>query len=176
LRRLGRGGGVASQLGPLNRLVLARDALLERTDLLIGFCQKFAVVHRHRSLPHSSSASRFTADAAGLFILSQSGDTDDTKTMGSDIVRKRKAFSVASSAELIERRVPMRQICTPQDLKVLAAASAAALIVACVGGWMISDTQARVAAPATVQIDPLTMMTSAKQLPTEHFVDYSFVF
>jgi hypothetical protein len=58
----------------------------------------------------------------------------------------------------------------------LAAASAAALIVACVGGWMISDTQARVAAPATVQVDPFTMMTGAKQMPTEHFADYSFVF
>jgi hypothetical protein len=75
----------------------------------------------------------------------------------------------------MERRVPMRQICTSQDLKVLAAASAAALIVACVGGWVISDTQARVATP-TVQIDPFTLMTSAKQLPTEHFADYSFVF
>ena len=70
----------------------------------------------------------------------------------------------------------MRQICTPQDLKVLAAASAAALILACVAGWAISDTQARVAAPATVQVDPFTMMTGAKQMPTEHFADYSFVF
>jgi len=70
----------------------------------------------------------------------------------------------------------MRQICTPQDLKVLAAASAAALIVACVGGWVISETQARIAIPATVQIDPFTMMTGAKQLPTEHVADYSFVF
>jgi len=69
----------------------------------------------------------------------------------------------------------MRQICTPQDLKVLAAASAAALIVACVGGWMISDTQARVATP-TDQIDPFKIMTSTKQLPIEHFADYSFVF
>jgi hypothetical protein len=69
----------------------------------------------------------------------------------------------------------MRQICTPQDLKVLAAAGATALIVACVGGWVISDTQAR-ATPATVQIDPFTLMTSAKQLPTQHFADYSFVF
>jgi hypothetical protein len=40
---------------------------------------------------------------------------------------------------------------------------------------VISDTQARVATP-TVQIDPFTLMTSAKQLPTEHFADYSFVF
>jgi hypothetical protein len=30
--------------------------------------------HRHRSLPQSSSASRFTAGAFGFFILSQSGD------------------------------------------------------------------------------------------------------
>jgi hypothetical protein len=58
----------------------------------------------------------------------------------------------------------------------LFAASAAALILACVAGWAISDTQARSAAPATVQIDPLTTMTSATQLPTEHFADYSFVF
>ena len=58
----------------------------------------------------------------------------------------------------------------------LFAASAVALILACVAGWAISDTQARVTAPATVQIDPLTMMTSPKQLPTAHFADYSFVF
>jgi hypothetical protein len=58
----------------------------------------------------------------------------------------------------------------------LFAASAAALILACVVGWAVSDTQARVAASATVQIDPFTLMTSAKQLPTEHFADYSFVF
>ena len=58
----------------------------------------------------------------------------------------------------------------------LFAASAAALILACVAGWAVSDTQARVAAPATVQIDPFKVMTSAKQLPTEHFADYSFVF
>jgi hypothetical protein len=55
----------------------------------------------------------------------------------------------------------------------LFALSAAALVIACVAGWAISDTQARVAGP---QIDPLTMMTSAKQMPTEHFADYSLVF
>jgi hypothetical protein len=58
----------------------------------------------------------------------------------------------------------------------LFAASAAALILACVAGWAVSDTQARVAAPATVQIDPFKVMTSAKELPTEHFADYTFVF
>jgi len=58
----------------------------------------------------------------------------------------------------------------------LFAASAAALIIACIVGWAVSDTQARVAIPTTVQIDPIAMMTSAKQLPTEHFVDHSLVF
>jgi hypothetical protein len=58
----------------------------------------------------------------------------------------------------------------------LFAAIAAALILAGVAGWAVSDTQARVAAPATVQIDLFKVMTSATQLPTEHFADYSFVF
>jgi hypothetical protein len=58
----------------------------------------------------------------------------------------------------------------------LFAASAAALILAGVAGWAVSNTQARVAAAATVQIDPFKVMTSATQLPTEHFADYSFVF
>jgi hypothetical protein len=60
----------------------------------------------------------------------------------------------------------------------LFAASAAALIVACIAGWAALDTQARarVAIPTTVQIDPHEMMTGAKHLPTEHFADYSLVF
>jgi hypothetical protein len=60
--------------------------------------------------------------------------------------------------------------------KELFAGSVAALILACVANWAISGTQARVASPAAVQIDPFTMMTGAKQVPTEHFVDYSLVF
>ena len=56
----------------------------------------------------------------------------------------------------------------------LFAASVAALIVACIAG-AITDTQARVAT-RTVQIDPFEVMVSAKQLRTEHFADYSFVF
>lgn len=58
----------------------------------------------------------------------------------------------------------------------LFAASAAVLIVACIAGWAVSNTHARVATPTTVQLDPLKMITSAKQLPWEHFADYSFVF
>jgi hypothetical protein len=60
--------------------------------------------------------------------------------------------------------------------KTLFAVTAAAFIVACVAGWAaIPTSQARTPAP-TAQIDTFDMMTSAPQLPTEHFADYSFVF
>ena len=59
----------------------------------------------------------------------------------------------------------------------LFAASTAALIVACVAGWAaIPTSQARVAEAATVQVDTFKMMTSAKQMPSEHFADYTFVY
>ena len=58
----------------------------------------------------------------------------------------------------------------------LFAASTAALIVACVAGWAASTSQARVAEAATVQVDTFKMMTSAKQMPSEHFADYTFVY
>ncbi len=58
----------------------------------------------------------------------------------------------------------------------LFAASAAALILTCIAGWAVSDTQAARVATPSVQMDPFKMMTSAKQLPTDHFTDYSFVF
>jgi hypothetical protein len=59
--------------------------------------------------------------------------------------------------------------------KTLFAVSAAAFIVACAAGWpAIPTSQARVAEAAT--LDPFKMMTSAKQMPSEHFADYSFVF
>ena len=59
--------------------------------------------------------------------------------------------------------------------KTLFAVSTAALIVACVAGWAVTDTHARTPAPMA-QIDTFNVMTSAQQLPTEHFADYSFVF
>ena len=58
----------------------------------------------------------------------------------------------------------------------LFAAIAAALILAGAAGWAVSGSQARVPSPTTVQIDTISVMTSAKNLPTEHFDDYSFVF
>ncbi len=61
--------------------------------------------------------------------------------------------------------------------KTLFAVSAAAFIVACVAGWAaIPTSQARVAPAASGQVDTFQTMTGAKQLPSEHFADYSFVF
>jgi microcystin degradation protein MlrC len=61
--------------------------------------------------------------------------------------------------------------------KTLFAVSAAAFIVACVAGWAVIPTsQARVAPAETVQVDTFEMMKSAKQMPSERFADYSFVF
>jgi hypothetical protein len=61
--------------------------------------------------------------------------------------------------------------------KTFFAVTAAAFIVACVAGWAaIPTSQARVAEAATVQVDTFKMMTSAKQMPAEHFADYTFVY
>ena len=45
-----------------------------------------------------------------------------------------------------------------------------------VGAWAASTTQAHVANPAGDPLDPVQIMTSAKNLPTEELVDYTFVF
>ena len=51
--------------------------------------------------------------------------------------------------------------------QTLFAVSTAALIVACVAGWVaIPTSQARVAEAATVQVDTFKMMTSAKHMPS----------
>jgi hypothetical protein len=60
--------------------------------------------------------------------------------------------------------------------KTLFAISTATLMVAFVAGWAVSDSQARVAPAASVQVDTFEMMKTAKQMPAEHFADYSFVF
>ena len=67
----------------------------------------------------------------------------------------------------------MREI---QMGKTLFAVSTAALMVAFAVGWAIPNTQARVAPAASAQVDTFQIMTSAKQMPPEHFADYSFVF
>jgi hypothetical protein len=60
--------------------------------------------------------------------------------------------------------------------KTLFAVSTAALMVSFVAGWAVSDSQARVAQAETVQVDTFQMMTSAKQMPSEHFADFTFVY
>ena len=47
------------------------------------------------------------------------------------------------------------------------------LAVSFIGGWATSTSHARVATPA---LNPSQIMTSAKNLPTSEFVDYTFVF
>jgi hypothetical protein len=54
--------------------------------------------------------------------------------------------------------------------------SFAAFIVAFVVGFAVADSQARHAARASVELSPFKMMTSANQMPSEHFADYSFMF
>jgi hypothetical protein len=60
--------------------------------------------------------------------------------------------------------------------KTLFGVSVGALLMAFVAGWAIPQSKARVAPGATVQVDAFKMMTSGKQMPSEHFADYSFVF
>ena len=60
--------------------------------------------------------------------------------------------------------------------KTFFAIGAAGFIVASVAGWAaIPTSQARVA-PAETQVNTFEMMTAAKQMPSEHFTDYSFVY
>jgi hypothetical protein len=60
--------------------------------------------------------------------------------------------------------------------KISLFAVAAALIVAGVGGWVASTTNARVAPSIGPGIEPFQLMMNAKELPIVEFVDYTFVF
>jgi hypothetical protein len=58
-------------------------------------------------------------------------------------------------------------------------AVAAALTLVGVGGWMewvTSTSQAHLANPTLESVDPLQIMTNAKNLPHAEFVDYTFIF
>ena len=52
---------------------------------------------------------------------------------------------------------------------------AAALILIALGAWAITTTP-RVVASTPVGIDPFQLMTSARDLPAAHYVDYSVIF
>ena len=56
--------------------------------------------------------------------------------------------------------------------------AATALVLAGFAGWIASTSQARVAAPtvSAPQINAMQMMTTAVNLPAEHFADYSLVY
>jgi hypothetical protein len=63
------------------------------------------------------------------------------------------------------------------NFKWFATAAAGALILAGVaGGWTASSTQAIAPTPELSQINPLQMMTTAKDLPTPTYQDHTFVF
>jgi hypothetical protein len=67
-----------------------------------------------------------------------------------------------------DRRIQMR--------KISLFAVAAALILAGIGSWAASTTQARVDTPARAGVDTFQIMINASNLPTSHYVDYSLVF
>jgi hypothetical protein len=58
----------------------------------------------------------------------------------------------------------------------LFAAAAAALILVSVGGWVASTPNATAAAGPTEQIDITQLTANAKDIPTQHFHDMTFVF
>ena len=60
--------------------------------------------------------------------------------------------------------------------KISLFAVAAALIVAGVGGWVASTTNARVAPSIGPGIEPFQLMMNTTDLPIVEFVDYTFVF
>jgi hypothetical protein len=63
-----------------------------------------------------------------------------------------------------------------RNIKWFATAAAGVLILAGVVAWSASTTQAFVPAPKLTQIDPLQIMTSAQDLPTQTYEDRTFVF
>ena len=53
---------------------------------------------------------------------------------------------------------------------------AIALMLAGVGVWATSTTQARIDVPAGAQVNPSQLTMGAGNLPVEHFDDYTLVF
>jgi len=61
-------------------------------------------------------------------------------------------------------------------MRKISLVAAITLMLARVGVWATSTTQARIDVPAGAQIDPLQLTMGARNLPVEHFDDYSLVF
>jgi hypothetical protein len=62
------------------------------------------------------------------------------------------------------------------QMRKISLAAAIALMLAGVGAWATSTTQARIDVPAGAQINPLQITMGARHLPVEHWDDYSLVF
>ena len=63
-----------------------------------------------------------------------------------------------------------------RNIHLFATAGVAALILAGIGGWTATNTQALVSAPQVEQIDIFQMTTNSKNLPIEKYDDMSVVF
>jgi hypothetical protein len=63
-----------------------------------------------------------------------------------------------------------------QMRKTTSFAVAGALALAGIAGWAATSTQARIDTPTGSGIDPLQVMLTLNQLPTQQYVDYSVVF
>jgi hypothetical protein len=60
--------------------------------------------------------------------------------------------------------------------KIALFAVPAAVILAGIGAWAASTTQARLETAPEVRIDPFQIMMNSKDLPVEELFDYSFVY
>ena len=63
-----------------------------------------------------------------------------------------------------------------RKIRLVAAITAIALMLAGVGVWATSTIQARIEVPGSAQIDPLQITKGARHLPNAHYDDYSLVF
>jgi len=61
-------------------------------------------------------------------------------------------------------------------MRKISLVAAIALMLAGLGVWATSNTQARIDVPAGAQINALQIMMGAKDLPVAHYDDYSVVF
>ena len=61
-------------------------------------------------------------------------------------------------------------------MRKISLVTAIALMLAGVGVWATSNTQARIDVPAGAQINALQLMMGARDLPVTHYDDYSLVF
>ena len=92
---------------------------------------------------------------------------------------------VSSTGNSLAYLLCQEQKCATADVRVVSnrrpdirkiSLVAAALILAGVGAWAASTTQARVATSAGDPLDPMQIMMNAKNLPIEQHVDYSLEF